>query len=284
MIKPARLLLAASVSLFLAATSQAEFLSYYIGIDDLPTIASGTSAGLANPNYNHLTFLYAHTYPETPASNHYHAKSIFTYTGPNLGTDTAVTNSASNFVPEGTAPPIQLTLGTSGIYAGKLLSNPYTDTAAPEYHFSFLEMGATDTLSGFAAGTGEDILFNSSAGRYNSSINLAHLHVEIVDLTPGLNVGSASMLNIGGVGSEIHLSDPGEAGGFSFTPVLWTNPDAAPGVYTASFRFFDEDGTFGDSGVVQIRTTVVPEPVTALTLGAGMATLGLLRRRRAVLA
>ena len=116
-------LVASATALLSPSVSRAEFLSYYIGIDDLPTIATGTYAGLANPNFNHLTFLYAHTYPDTPASNHYHSKSIFTYTGPNLGAGTAVINSASNYVPEGALPPIKLSLGT-GLYGGKLISNP----------------------------------------------------------------------------------------------------------------------------------------------------------------
>jgi hypothetical protein len=38
-------------SLLATAAARAEILTYYIGIDDLPTIASGTYGGLDNPNF-----------------------------------------------------------------------------------------------------------------------------------------------------------------------------------------------------------------------------------------
>lgn len=264
---------AAAAAAMIASNSADAALSYYIGVDDLQTIASGVYAGLPNPNYGRLTFLYAHTYTDTPTSNHYHSKGILTYTGANLGAGTAVIRSASDFTPEGTNPPIQLSAG-SGLYGGKLVSNGYEAS-----HFSFLEMGATDQLAGFAAGTGEAILFNSSSGRWDSTIAASHLHVEIVSLTPGLNLGSSTTLSLGGAGTELHLADAGDAGGFSFTPVLWTDADAAPGNYEAVLRFFDEDGTYGDSGNIRIITQVIPEPSSALLLAGGLGGLALRRRR-----
>lgn len=257
------------------APARAEFVSYYIGVDDLETIASGAYAGLPNPNYNHLTFLFAHTYADTPASNHYHSKAIRTYTGP--AASPTVIRSASDYVPEGTNPPINLSAG-AGIYAGKLVSNPYTDPLDPVFHFSQLAHGSTDSLAGFASGSGEQILFDSSNGRWNSPAAAAHLHAEIVSLTPGLNVGDATTLNVGGVGTELHLTDPGEL--LDFTPVLWTDASATPGTYEAVFRFFDEDGTFGDSGDVRFRVAVVPEPgaLVLVTLAAPVALI--VRRAR----
>jgi hypothetical protein len=254
----------AAAALFAVASARAEFHTYYIGIDDLPTLASGTYSGLANPNNNHLTFLYAHTYPDTPASNHYHSKGVFTYSGP--AASPTVINSSSNYVPEGSAPPIGLTLGT-GIHAGKLVSDVWG-------------IGSTASLAGFAPGSGEDVLYNSSGGRWNSSFAAAHLHVEIVSLTAGLNIGNATTLSLGGAGTGLHLADPGES--FLFSPVLWTDANAAPGVYEVSLRFFDEDGTFGDSGIIRLRTevTAVPEPgSTAAAIIAGVVALVAVRRR-----
>jgi hypothetical protein len=267
--------LAACAGAFAVTDVKAEIGSYYIGVDGLQTIASGTYSGLPNPNFNHLTFLFAHPSETSPSGNHYHSKAIEVYTGPNLGANTAVTRSASNFVPEGTLPPLNLSPG-SGIYAGKLVSNPYTDDTDPNYHFSFLTFTDTQTLNGFAAGTGETFMFNSSNGRWTPNPRPAHLHVEIVSLTPGLNVGDAGTLSLGGAGTELHLSDPGES--FEFTPVLWTDASAAPGTYEAVFRFFDEDNTFGDAGDVRLRVAVVPEPAS---LGVvAIAAVGLLARRR----
>lgn len=271
------LAVAAAAALF-GTSVRAELLSYYIGVDDLETIATGTYAGLPNPNFNHLTFLYAHSYTDTPASNHYHSKSARIYTGLNLGNSTAVIRSASNYVPEGSLPPIDLSAG-SGIYAGKLVSNPYSDPLDPVFHFSHLTHGSTDSLAGFPAGSGEQIMFDSSGGRWNSPAAAAHLHLEIVSLSPGLNVGDAVNTNLGGAGTVLHLTDPGEF--LDFTPVLWTDAGAAPGTYEAVFRYFDEDGAFGDSGNVRFRVAVaVPEPTTVMMLSLAAAGLSLVRRSR----
>lgn len=247
---------------FFVSDANAAVVSYYIGVDGLATIATGTYAGLPNPNYNNLTLLYAHPNEFSPASSHYHSKGILAYTGPNLGASTATARSASNFLPEGSLPPINLSAGT-GLFTGKLVSNPYADPLDPAYDFSFLAHTDTKTLDGFAPGTVENALFNSSGGRWTPSSRPAHLHVEIVSLTPGLNVGDASTLSLGGVGTELHLSDPGDS--FMFTPVLWTEASALPGTYEAVFRFFDEDGAFGNSGDIRYRVSVpaaapVPEP------------------------
>ncbi|HEY1121021.1 MAG TPA: hypothetical protein VGE67_05455, partial [Haloferula sp.] len=65
---------AAAVGALLSlASSEAALVSYYVGVDGLQTITTGEFAGQANPNYNHLTFLYAHNDEVTPSSNHYHS-------------------------------------------------------------------------------------------------------------------------------------------------------------------------------------------------------------------
>jgi hypothetical protein len=259
-----------------SATARAELLSYYIGVDGLETIATGTYQGQPNPNYNHLTFLFAHANEVTPASNHYHSKAIRTYTGP--AENPSIIRSTSNYVPEGSLSPINLSAG-SGLYAGKLVSNPYTDPMDPVYHFSHLTHGDTQSLNGFAAGSGEFVMFNSSGGRWTPNPRPAHLHVEIVSLTPGLNIGDALTMNLGGAGTELHLTDPGEP--LDFTPVLWTEANAVPGTYEAVFRFFDEDGMFGESGNVRFLVAVpVPEPATAMLLSLAATGLVLFRRSR----
>lgn len=271
------LLLAALVALALPARAE---VHYFVGVDDLPTIASGTYAGLANPNFNRLTFLWGHPSEATPSSSHYHSKSIFVYTGPNLGASTATTTSPSNYVPEGTLEPLKLSLG-AGLYAGKLISNPYTNVTDPAFNFSDLTIGSTQSLASAPAGSANQFLFDSSSGRWNSSYEDADLHFELVSLTPGLKIGGTSALDIGlnNVGDDYHLGEGAENNSFSFTPVLYTEGNASPGVYEAAFRLVDESGTFGSSGVVRIRTEVVPEPATALLLFGGVALVALRRRR-----
>lgn len=249
-----------------AGAARAELLPYYVGVDGLTTLASGTYAGLPNPNANRLTLLLSHTYAN-PASNHYHSKGIHVYTGPNTGATTAVTTSASNFVPE-SGPPIALDFG-SGLYAGKLASGTVAGSS--------VTTGNTRSLDGFAAGVGETVLFNSSAGRWNDAFDAADVHWELISLTPGLNVGSATDTSIAAVaGDEIHLGEGSE--NFVFDPIFWTEPTAAAGTYEAAFRLVDESGTFGNSGTLRVLTQVVPEP-TVIGL-AGLAVGGLLGRKR----
>jgi hypothetical protein len=249
---------------------------YFVGVDGRETIPSGDYAGLANPNFGRLTFLFAHTYVDTPNNNHYHSKGIYVYTGPNLGPDTAVTIGASNFLPEGNRPPLLLTPG-SGLYAGKLVSNPYTDPSDTNYPFSFLQIQDTGALAGFAAGTPEEILFNSSGGRWNGSLLGADVHLELVFLSPGLNLGSLTAMSImSQPGDDFHLDDS-----FAFTPVFWTEANAALGTYVARLKLTDENGLFGNSGTFEFRFQVIPEPSTyAIMLGVAVLGLAFWRRRR----
>ena len=257
-------------ALTLVSSADAAFVSYYVGVDGLSTIASGTYAGLSNPNHNRLTFLYAHVYPDSPSSNHYHSKGVYRHTGPNLGEgQTATEVNPSNYLPEGSAPPLDLSPANGGLYGGKLVSAVQSGN-----DFSALTIEDTGKLSGFPPGSGESVLFNSSSNRWNGALTGADVHLELVGLSAGLNVGDSSTLNLfQNPGDNLHLEDS-----FSFTPVFWTDANAAPGVYTAQFKLTDESGTFGDSGTFEFRFNVVPEPSSALlgTLGA----LGLLRRRR----
>lgn len=251
--------------------------SYYVGTDDLPTFTSGVYTGLTNPNFNRLTLLYAHPDEVTPSSSHYHSKGIYRYTGtPPSHTETFT---VSDYVPEGALPPIQLSIGT-GTYANKLLTNPYTNPLDPVYHFSFLEIGATNALDGFAPSTVENFLFNSSAGRWNTLLDGgADIHIALISLTPGLNIGDEDNLDIGmnSPGDDHHLG----GGNFTpFNPVLWTNDDAAPGIYEAKFKLTDESATYGDSGEFRVRVEVVPEPSSSLLALAGASAMLIRRRNR----
>jgi len=265
-----------ATSLAFAASSQAAFVSYYVGTDSLVTLGgSGRYAGLPNPNAGKLTFL-AFPYPfRIPVGNHYHPKGLMNYVGDNLGLEpdgttlTATAPHPSYYLPEGNLPPLQLTFASGGLYNGKLVSAPEAGNA-----FSFLTISDTQQLAGFAPGSPQSILFNSSRGRWNGSLTGTDVHLELVSLTPGLNVGSTFTRNL--------FVDPGDdqrlGDAFNFTPTFWTEANATPGPYEAVFKLTDENGLFGDSGNFEFRFNVIPEPSSAL-LGA-LGALALLRRRR----
>ncbi|TAG10204.1 MAG: PEP-CTERM sorting domain-containing protein [Verrucomicrobia bacterium] len=259
------------------ATSASAMVSYYIGVDNRTTIPSGTYMGLANPNFGNLTFLYAHTYTDTPNINHYHSKSTIVYTGPNLGAGTATVNTTNNFLPEGSAPPLLLQAGV-GAYADKLVNIP--DPANP---FSMLDVEDTAKLSSFPAGTPEHFLFTSSAMRWVGSIAGADVHMKLVSATPGLFFGTGTDPNVNPFedADGLHLEDS-----FRFSLFPWVANTAAPGDYRAVFELEDErpavvggPSPFGDSGRFEFRFRVIPEPSgAALTAIAGA--LMALRRRR----
>lgn len=268
MILKSSLLLAAFLVSFAPQRSSAAIATYFVGVDSLATIASGEFAGQANPNYNRLTFLYAHTYETTPANNHYHSKGIYRYQ-PGSGAAPVIEMSPSNYLPETASKLISFT-GGDGLYAGKSVA--FRD---PLLHESQIDLRDTADLGGFAAGTGENVLFNSSAGRWTGSFAGADVHLVLVSISDGLNIGSASALDIGlnRAGDEFHLGAD-----VDFSPVFWTDGEALPGTYSATFKLVDEEGLFGDSGNFSFQFGVVPEPSAALLSGLGV--LGLLLRRR----
>jgi hypothetical protein len=234
--------LATALVILATAASHADMVPFYIGVDGRTTIPSGTYAGLADPNGGRLTFLYNH-------GNHYHAKAVYTYTGPNLGAATEVTVSPSNYVPEGSAPPFAMEPG-SGAFAGLYVSGPASD----------VEIGSVEALRGAAPGSDETILLDSSGGRWNGSIADAELVIELVGATSGLSILDASGLPVfaGGTSLALGLADAS----LRFAPIFAA---AAPGDYVAQFRVHDAraDG-FDSSGVFEIRfnaaAAAVPEP------------------------
>jgi hypothetical protein len=256
-----RLLAAAALLAALgSAGARADIASYYILADGLPVFTSGVYNGYANPNFNRLTFAYAHTYATNPANNHYHTKGRYQLSNspPNV-----VTNiNANNYLPEGAIPPLVLRRGT-GIYFDKLASLPYTDTADPGYPFSKLEIRSVLDLVGFTNGSPEDILYKSSNRRWTNLLTGADIHLELVHLSPGLNVGTTNALSVGlsMPGDELHLGDGAQP--ISFTPVFWTDLTAPPGVYIARFKLTDENGVFGESGPFEFRVEVKPRALAS---------------------
>jgi len=259
----------AALALFAGSSAQAAGVSYLLGVDGRATVPSGTYAGLADPNHNRITLLYNH-------GDHYHAKGAFVHTGPNLGDDTAVVGSPSNYLPEGSAPPFALTAGT-GVFAGLFVSG-----GTPDVEGSDIRIGSVDSLAGYPDGSDESILFNSGGGRWTTSLAQADLVIELVSATAGLSILDALGGSIFGGGSTFALG-LGDAS-LDFAPIFAA---AAPGDYAASFRVRDlrADG-FGESGVFEYRfsaTAAVPEPgsvVLSSIGGLAFAALTLWKRTR----
>ncbi len=262
------------LALFVAATAGAAPLdnTYFIGVDGRTTIPSGTYAGLAEPNAGRLTFLLGH-------GDHYHGIGTYSYSG-SAASPTVNSTNANNTIPElfTGLPGLNLTLG-SGVYAGRYVSGLGTDVQDLEY--GDLGMLATTALA--VTGDPEDsVLFNSSGGRWNGSLGIQQIGLELVSLSAGLGIGDVlgNTLFGGGVGS---IETIGIGDSLAFDPVFFTTLTGVAS-YAATFRLLDLGtagggaAVFGDSGTFTLAFQVVPEPGTALLMGIGLAGLASVRR------
>lgn len=298
-IVPLGLLLSATVAA-LAGPVQAQhgglpagLPQYYLGVDSQPTVtyrqnATDTAVTLPNPNQGRLTLLYAHTYVDTPASNHYHGIGAYTYTGP-TNNPTIQDTSSGNRIPEvyqqqAGYPRLNLIPGT-GSHAGKYISGlDHANT------YEGLQAGSTQLLNvGAPANDGRTILFNSSGGRWTTSLAGAEIGIQLVDITPGLNIwdSTTNTAMFAGVGSIYSL---GLGNAATFNPLFWAESAVPLGTnLSATFRLVDTRTTgtpFGQSGRFGFDFTTAasaaPEPGTLglITLTGTLVSLGGRRRPR----
>jgi hypothetical protein len=247
---------------------------YIIGVDSLTTFTSGTYAGLPNPNYGRLTFLYAHY---TPGTEHFHSIGAWSYSG---SRDNPVVRNTSNNnrIPElaqrdrQTGQRYLYLRPGNGAFAGKWISG---QDGGP---YSNLAMRPFDYLFGFQSDERVDRLINSSQGRWRNTLPTnATVALELLEISNGLNIAHAD-------GTPINLA-PGEqltlgtGADWMFGPVFWVADGAPAGVYSVGFRLIDLSNTFGNSGRFYMDF-FVPEPTSLLALGVGLVGLARLRRRK----
>lgn len=290
--------LAAAALALSPASSEAVIYGYYLGTDNLTTFASGTYAGLANPNYNRLTFLLAHAYPvvappgELDATiNHFHTLGRYAYTGSAASPSVMFANAR---VPEGAVNPAMPLQPGSGAFSGMLVSELLSDPVIGGY--TNLTIAPTGQLRAFhengIPNEPEDYMYFGQVHPTNPALSTAasnqrysttslagsNVYMELVSMTAGLNAGNSSGTSLwANPGDRFHLGD-----GNTFAllePKFWTSGSAAPGVYEAKFKLVDTTNTFGNSGEFRFEFAVVPEPSSAV-LGLLAGTF-LLRRRRA---
>src|SRR5690606_28531521 len=143
--------------------------------------------------------------------HHYHSKAIYRCQ-PARGASPGAELNPRNYLPEGSNPPLEMVAG-SGLYDGKLVAEQ-----DPGNGFSLITIKGTDELDGFTAGTGEHYLFNSSAGRWTGSLARSDIHLVLVSMSSGLNIGNATSLSVGLLSpdDELHLGETPD-----FSPVFW---------------------------------------------------------------
>ncbi len=254
-----------TVAIPLQANAFADYEHYYVGIDARENITSGSYAELANPNYNRLTFLFAH-FNEDPITNHFHSLGSYSYTG-ELSNLTIIDTNTNNRIPEYFTglPPLTLVQGND-VFANKLISK------SSEEEYSNLTIKAVQSLLD-AGETATEYLYNSSEGRWQGLLGEAAIALELVSLTPGLNVADSGGVDLfDGVGDNYLI---GEGDDFFFLPTFYTAKSAATGQYSATFRLVDlnsnnERTPLAPSGTFSFDFQVEAVPEPSLLLGLGL--------------
>jgi hypothetical protein len=245
--------------------ASSDYEHYYIGLDGREFLTSGTYAGLVNPNYNRLTFLFPHLEPD-PSTNHFHGIGSYSYTGV-VENPTIIPTSTNNRLPEYWTglPPISLVRGT-GVFANYLISQPTVE------EYTNWQIKPVRSLLDYGSEPATQFLYNSSGGRWQGSLNEAQIALELVSITPGLGIANAQGVDLfAGVGDRYEI---GQGDNFSFTPIFYTAKSAPVGHYWAELRLVDLNDTngrtpWGASGtfIVDFQVQSVPEASTLLGLG-----------------
>ncbi len=220
---------------------RAQMVNLYVGIDSRQTLTSGVYSGLANPNANRLTLLYAHIYPYGQFNNnHYHGIGAYSYSG-EAGSPTVQDTAAGNAIPEVYTglPGNVLVPDTDPLWAGKLISKKTKD------HYSDMRWRPVHHLSTFGVGSSEHFMFNSSGGTRTAPLTGASIALELVSKTEGLGIadteGNPILANVG----DRQVIGSGDDANFEYLPVFWVEDTAEPGDYQAEFRLVDVNDAEG---------------------------------------
>jgi hypothetical protein len=258
-------------------SARPDYEHYYIGLDGREFLTFGTYTGLANPNYNRLSFLFPHLEPD-PTTNHFHAIGAYSYTG-SLDNPTVIPTSTNNRIPEDWTglSPIKLLPGT-GVFANRLI-NRRTDE-----EYTNWTIAPVQSLLNYTNDPAAEYLYNSSEGGWQGSLEDAEIALELVSIAPGLGVADSTGRDLFNSVGDRYVIDRGDD--FSFLPTFYTSQSAPAGLYSAEFRLVDVNSAnnrtpLAPSGsfAVDFQVESVPESSTLFGLGL-LGVLGLLSQAK----
>ena len=218
---------------------------YHVGYDDAEFVAFGPYTGLPNPNYQRLTFLYSHTFLDTPARNHFHWIGQYSYSGDPLNPQPGF--STNDQVPERYQQDNGLSLFPgSGVFSGKFMSGlgpaeRPDDLIEEEYGDlrvypidEFFQYDNAPDPDGEADFHPNHYLLNTLDGIFKGSVANVTIGLKLVEITPGMAIydQSGNML-MGEVDDELDL---GTGEDWIFDPVFAVDSSAATdSTYEATF-------------------------------------------------
>lgn len=257
------LFLAAAFAVASPLASRAEFVPNYVGIDSQQTLSFGVYAGLPNPNFGRLTFLYGHHFETTIANNHYHGIGTWTYLGPVNSAVVTNSNSSGNRIPEVFygLPPLTLVNAPASLpaFSGRLVS------LRTEEHYSDRRLRPAWDLKQYPTNTGEYFLFTSSGGARTNSLAGMKPALHLISKTAGLGIGVSTNANLlNNPGDRLTL---GEGNSWEAWPLFSTATNAAPGTYSATFKLVDlnaTDSSTNESGIFHLDFKVPEAPTLAV--------------------
>jgi hypothetical protein len=188
-------------------------------------------------------------------------------------------SNAGNRIPEVYTglPGITLLADAAPIWVGKLISKKQ------EERYSDFRFRSVHSLAAFGVASSEHYMFHSSGGTRTDPLTDATLALELVSISPGLNIADAEGNPILEQVGDRQVIGEGNDADFEYLPVFWVDAAAEPGRYSAEFRLVDVNEAegrtpFPSSGRFSFAFRV-PEPMaleiaSTLTLRMPLAVEG----------
>jgi hypothetical protein len=212
---------------------------FFVAVDNLETLTTGTFAGLPNPNFGRLTLLVAHRSADDPSENHFHAIGAVSYVSVEGGGQKVIETSTNNRIPEISTGQLPLQLLPRSLLEQRAKRNASLVSHPTESEYSHLKIESIQVLKDFDPASPEGLLFHSSGGRWTTPLDGAIVALQPISVTPGLRIANEAGKEI----SSVRVYELGEGNTFSFFPTYSTKHSADVGNYSATFKLVDARST-----------------------------------------
>jgi hypothetical protein len=220
-------------------SAEAPLTDFFVAVDNLETLTTGTFAGLPNPNFGRLTLLVAHRSPDDPSENHFHAIGAVSYASVEGGGQKVIETSTNNRIPEISTGQLPLQLLPRSLVEQRAKGNAFFISHPTDTEYSHLKIESIQVLKDFDPASPEGLLFHSSGDRWMTPLDGAIVALQPISVTPGLDIANEEGKEILSEG----VYELGEGNTFSFFPTYATKRSAEVATYSATFKLVDARST-----------------------------------------